>query len=62
VPQDEITTGFAALQGLVKEAMPPGILRSLITDGIIAGVGAVITFLPQILILFFFILLLEASG
>jgi len=62
VPQDEITTGFAALQELVKAAMPAGVLRSLITDGIIAGVGAVITFLPQILILFFFILLLEASG
>jgi len=62
VPQDAITAGFAALEEMVKGAMPPGILRSLITDGIIAGVGAVITFLPQILILFFFILLLEASG
>ena len=42
--------------------MPAGFLRSLITDGVIAGVGAVVVFLPQILILFFFILLLEASG
>ena len=39
-----------------------GLLRSLIVDGAIAGVGAVITFLPQILILFFFILLLEGTG
>src|SRR3954471_20614899 len=62
VPQDAITTGFATLEELVKGSMPPGVLRSLITDGIIAGVGAVITFVPQILILFFFILLLEASG
>ena len=62
VPADEISAGFTALQGLVKEVMPPGLLRSLITEGVIAGVGAVIVFLPQILILFFFILLLEASG
>src|SRR3546814_16011054 len=42
--------------------MPDSVLRSLIADGVIAGVGAVVVFLPQILILFFFILLLEASG
>ncbi|RST29731.1 ferrous iron transporter B [Sphingomonas ginkgonis] len=42
--------------------LPPGILRSLVVDGAINGVGAVITFLPQILILFLFILLLEATG
>lgn len=42
--------------------MPDGFLRSLLTDGVIAGVGAVIVFLPQILILFLFILVLEASG
>ena len=45
-----------------RDALPPGLLRSLIVDGAIAGVGAVITFLPQILILFFFILLLEGTG
>src|SRR5207248_9569703 len=42
--------------------LPPGLLRSLLVDGAIAGVGAVITFLPQILCLFFFILLLEGTG
>src|SRR5690606_5139667 len=41
---------------------PDGLLRSLIVDGVLAGVGAVVVFLPQILILFLFILLLEASG
>lgn len=46
----------------VGSALPPGVLRSLIVDGIIAGVGAVVVFLPQILILFAFILVLEASG
>ena len=42
--------------------LPDGLLRSLIVDGVIAGVGAVVVFLPQILILFLFILLLEATG
>jgi ferrous iron transport protein B len=48
--------------GLVENAMPEGDFRSLITDGIIGGVGAVVIFLPQILILFLFIGLLESSG
>jgi ferrous iron transport protein B len=42
--------------------MPDGVLRSLLVDGVIAGTGAVLVFLPQILILFFFILVLEDSG
>ena len=42
--------------------MPDGVLRSLIVDGLFAGVGAVIVFLPQILILFLFILVLESTG
>lgn len=62
VPADLIDSGIGALQDAVKTAMPETILRSLITDGIIAGVGAVVVFLPQIVILFAFILLLEASG
>jgi len=57
-----IEDGFGLLQGLAADALPPGLLRSLIVDGLIAGVGSVIVFLPQILILFLFILLLEASG
>lgn len=43
-------------------AMPEGVLRSLLVDGVIAGTGSVLVFLPQILILFFFILVLEDSG
>jgi ferrous iron transport protein B len=62
VPADMIDGGIGALQDSIKAAMPATILRSLITDGIIAGVGAVVVFLPQILILFAFILALEASG
>ena len=61
-PMDLIDSGFTAVQAGIKDAMPPSILRSLVADGVIAGVGAVIVFLPQILILFLFILVLEASG
>ncbi|MEN2787770.1 ferrous iron transporter B [Sphingomonas qilianensis] len=57
-----IEQAFAALENGVSGALPDGFLRSFLTDGIIAGVGAVIVFLPQILILFTFILVLEASG
>jgi len=57
-----IADGVAGLSNLARNALPPGLFRSLVVDGAIAGVGAVITFLPQILILFFFILLLEDSG
>ena len=62
IPADAIDSGFAALGDVVRQMLPDGLLRGLIADGIIAGVGAVLVFLPQILILFFFILLLEASG
>ena len=51
-----------SLTDMVRAAMPAGLWRDLITDGVMAGVGAVVVFLPQILILFFFILALEASG
>lgn len=51
-----------ALAGLVSGTLPEGWLRSLIVDGVIGGVGAVVVFLPQILILFLFILLLEGTG
>ncbi|PVM94004.1 ferrous iron transport protein B [Caulobacter endophyticus] len=62
VPADAIDAGFAALAGLVSEHLPEGLLASFIADGLIAGVGSVLVFLPQILVLFFFILLLEDSG
>ena len=61
-PQDWIGSAVAWLSQVVGNALPEGLLRSLVVDGAIAGVGAVITFLPQILILFFFILLLEGTG
>jgi ferrous iron transport protein B len=57
-----IEAGILALQDAVTAAVPAGFLRSLLVEGVIAGIGAVVVFLPQILILFFFILLLEASG
>ena len=62
VPMDAIGDAISGLQGWVTATFPDTILRSLVTDGLIAGVGAVVTFLPQILILFLFILCLEASG
>jgi len=61
-PVSWIEDGVGWLSGQASAALPPGLLRSMVVDGAIAGVGAVITFLPQILILFFFILLLEGTG
>jgi ferrous iron transport protein B len=61
-PMDAIDAGVAAISNWISATMPDIWLRSLITDGIIAGVGSVIIFLPQILILFSLILILEASG
>ena len=54
-----IEGAFAAAETWLKGVLPDGFLRSLLTDGVIAGVGAVVVFLPQILILFLFILVLE---
>jgi ferrous iron transport protein B len=51
-----------ALSNAVSATLPPGIVRSFLVDGVINGVGSVVVFLPQILILFFFILMLEATG
>ena len=59
---DLISAGFGALGALVHEALPAGLLQSFIEDGVISGVGSVLVFLPQILILFLFILLLEDLG
>ncbi|MBU6394684.1 MAG: ferrous iron transporter B [Sphingomonadales bacterium] len=60
--QDSLDGGAAALGDLVRDALPASLLRDFLTDGVIAGVGAVVVFLPQILILFFFILTMEATG
>ena len=61
-PMNWIDTHVAMLGGWVKDTLPPGDLRDLLSDGVISGVGGVVTFLPQILILFFFIGLLENTG
>ena len=61
-PMDWIDTGVAALGDWVGRVMPDGPLRDMVVDGIIAGVGAVIVFLPQILILYAFISFMEDSG
>jgi ferrous iron transport protein B len=57
-----IEEGFGALAAMVEGSMADGPFRGLVVEGIIGGVGGVIVFLPQILILFLFILALEASG
>ncbi len=57
-----ISAGMDAAARLIEQAMPGGPLRSLLVGGVIAGAGSVLVFLPQLLILFFFILLLEDSG
>lgn len=62
VPMDLIGSGMEGLGGWVQSVMPEGVLRSLLVDGVIAGAGGVLVFLPQILILFLFILALEDSG
>jgi ferrous iron transport protein B len=62
VPMDAIKVVMESLSGLIRAHLADGMLRSLLTDGIIAGAGGVLVFLPQILILFFFILVLEDSG
>jgi ferrous iron transport protein B len=61
-PMDVIKEGVRWLSELLAQQLPVGLLSSLLIDGILAGVGSVLVFLPQILILFFFILVLEESG
>jgi ferrous iron transport protein B len=62
VPMDAIKDAQAATGAWINAHMADGALRSLLVDGVIAGAGGVLVFLPQILILFFFILVLEDSG
>ncbi|MFT4104012.1 MAG: ferrous iron transporter B, partial [Burkholderiaceae bacterium] len=61
-PMSWIEDAVAAVGGAVQDLLPDGLLRGLLVDGVIAGAGSVLVFLPQILILFLFILLLEESG
>ena len=62
VPMEMITGGVDAVGAWVTNHMSEGLLRSLLVEGILGGVGSVLVFLPQILILFFFILILEECG
>lgn len=61
-PMEWIEAGTAALYDLAQGSMPAGPLRDLLADGIINGVGSVLVFLPNILILFLFIAIMESSG
>lgn len=62
LPMDAIDSAVNATAEYMGTMIPKGLLNSLVTDGIIAGVGSVLVFIPQIAILFFFIGLLEDSG
>jgi ferrous iron transport protein B len=57
-----LSSGFDALGGFVHDTLPAGLLQSFLQNGVISGVGSVIVFLPQIIIIFLFILLLEDFG
>ena len=61
-PQQWLETGISALGGSLRHALPQGILADLLIDGVLAGAGAVLVFMPQILILFLFISVLEDTG
>ncbi len=61
-PMDAIDGGLASLTGWLKETLPASRLTDLITDGLLAGIGGVVVFIPQIAFLFLFIALLEESG
>jgi len=62
VPMGWIDSFFQLISTGLNTLLPPGLFRSLLVDGIIAGVGGVLIFLPNILLLFFFISLLEGTG
>jgi ferrous iron transport protein B len=62
VPMDEIKLGIAVLGNWLGSVLPHSLIKDLLINGVLAGVGSVLVFLPQIIILFFFILVLEDSG
>ncbi|MDT7543047.1 MAG: ferrous iron transport protein [Acidobacteriota bacterium] len=62
LPMDLIDKGFGTLADAVRANLPSGLFTDLLADGVIAGVGGVLVFLPQIVLLFLFITLLEDSG
>ena len=59
---DALEGGVGVISQGVSDTLPEGLLRDFLTEGVLAGVGSVVVFLPQIIILFFFILVMEASG
>ncbi len=61
-PMDFIDEQFAAASEWVKDSLPPGVFTNLIAEGILAGIGGIVIFIPQIAFLFLFIALLEESG
>jgi ferrous iron transport protein B len=61
-PQQWLEMFFGWLGGMCEMVLPDGIIKALLVDGVIAGVGSVFSFLPNILILFFFISILEDTG
>jgi len=61
-PQEWMESGIEAISNVLRDAVSPGPVKDMIIDGIIGGVGGVIVFLPNILILFFFISLMEDTG
>ncbi|MEJ2056081.1 MAG: nucleoside recognition domain-containing protein, partial [Calditrichaceae bacterium] len=61
-PMDQISNGINWFSIQVEHLMPEGVLKSMVIDGILAGVGSILVFLPQILLLVFFLGLLEDSG
>jgi len=62
VPMDEIKNGIALFGNWLGSVLPSSLIKDLLINGVLAGVGSVLVFLPQIIILFFFILVLEDSG
>ncbi len=62
LPMDLLESGFGFIGGEVRNLLPAGILSDLIVDGVVAGVGGILIFLPQILLLFLFISILEDTG
>ncbi|MGB5387449.1 MAG: ferrous iron transport protein B, partial [Eudoraea sp.] len=62
IPMDFIDEQFAAASNWIKTTMPPGMFTNLLAEGILAGIGGIVIFIPQIAFLFLFIALLEESG
>ena len=61
-PMDFIDEQFAAASNWIKATLPPGVFTNLIAEGVLAGIGGIVIFIPQIAFLFLFIALLEESG